>query len=242
MSDTFTWSMTAFPHAGSVRALRMEIAVAHATEDKLPVGLILDLLPLSTPNIQEGNERGSFSFKANKFENNGEPIHMEFFDPVLDTYYLDIPASWTGEIVVAADSSSIEITFIPALEMELPKLAELGVGRSKFQLVEKLTADDFRTVTHLKDTVNGNMSVLDVQLKESAVPLELGITGRIVGLSTSGCPGEDPDDPNWYVYEKNGLCFVHKGSIIYGANGYSYRYGPARLGDCNAYADRNCNL
>lgn len=244
MSDTFTWSMSAIEQASAISALRKEIALAHNEEGKLPIGLILDLLPLNTPNAQEVMERGAFAFLGNTFVNKGDAVRIEIFDPVLDTYFLDAPDVWQGTVATSGDR--IEINFQEPLALEMPKLAQLGVGRSKFQLVDKISCDPDRLVTELSDTVNGNVTILDVRLRIDASPLMVGLSGKIIGMASSDCPVGDLGSKNWYVYSRrgqDGMCVLHEGETIYGGSvAYDKVFGPATYDECSRYANEHCSL
>ena len=245
MSDTFTWSMSAIPHASSINALRHDIIDAFRASGKLPIGLVLDLLPINTPNAQELIERGSFQFDSNSFSSEGDSSHIEIFDPVLDTYYLDIQEKWAGTIQVTNDT--VELTFEPPLDLELPKLAQLGIGRSKFQRLVKMTGDSNRVVSELEDSVNKSKTLLDVHLKDEVPALAAGLQGKLIGMLSSECTvsGGGGTD-NWYVYERRnqqGMCVVHEGEYIYGGSiAYDKKFGPDSYDACKNYARANCPL
>ena len=243
MSDTFTWSMSAIPHADSIGALRQEIKDAHLSDGKLAVGLILDLLPLNTPNAQDAIERGAFGFEKGRFSNSGDALRVEIFDPVLDTYYLDIPDVWAGTVTTTGDL--VSLVFDTPVGLEIPKLAALGVGRSKFQKLERMSCDKERLVSVLVDTVNGNLTNLDVRLSQTAGPAALGITGRLIGMSSDPCK-PDANDPNWYVYGRinaPGMCIIHYSEVVYGGEmAYVYEFGPSTYDRCADFARANCGL
>lgn len=241
MSDTFTWSMTAIPHADSIGALREEIISAHSNGGQLPVGLILDLIPVNTPNAQEAMERGAFAFSGDTFSNAGTAMRVEIFDPVLDTYFMDIPETWSGTIKVVDDL--VTLVFNVPLAIEIPRLAAIGVSRSKFQSLERMSCDKVRLLSELRDAVNGNQTIFDVRLSDDAGPAALGLKGRLTGMASDPCK-PDPSDPNWYVYERGqGLCIVHYGEVVYGGEmAYTYRFGPATYDSCVQFAGKNCPL
>ncbi|MDO8770866.1 MAG: hypothetical protein Q7K57_19590 [Burkholderiaceae bacterium] len=243
MSDTFTWSMSAIPHADSIGALRQDIQEAYLGDGKLAVGLVLDLLPINTPNAQEAIERGAFIFEKDRFSNSGDALRIEIFDPVLDTYFLEIPELWAGGVSVNGDL--VSLVFDTPLGLEIPKLAALGVGRSKFQTLERMSCDRARLLSELVDTVNGNRTNLDVRLSLNAGPTALGLTGRLIGMSSDPCkPNES--DPNWYVYGRINspdMCIIHYGEVVYGGQmAYVRRFGPSTYDSCAAFARANCGL
>lgn len=206
----------------------------------------MDLLPINTPNAQELMEREAFEFGTSTFQSKGDELRVEIFDPVLDTYYMDVPAVWKGTVVTANDS--VELAFDPPLALEMPKLAALGVGRSKFQLLVGIKADRERLVSTLRDTVNENLTIIDVTLRADAPPLDAGITGRIIGMAGDPCGGIGGGlyDTDWYVLERvgqAGMCIIHKGRIVYGGQiAYNERYGPSDYKDCERFARQNCPL
>lgn len=243
MSDTFTWSMSALPHSDSINALRVEILEATLSDGRIPVGLVLDLLPVNTPNAQDAIERGAFEFKNEHFSNTGEALRIEIFDPVLDAYYLDIPETWSG--VAATNGDFVNLIFDTPLDLEIPKLAALGVGRSKFQKLEGMSCNKDHLISQLVDTVNGNRTNLNVVLSLNAAPAALGLSGRLIGMSSNPCR-EDPNDPNWYVYGRinaPSMCIVHYGEVVYGGQlAYIRRFGPATYDRATEFARLNCGL
>lgn len=234
--------MTAYPHKSAADALRFEISEAHAQGASVTTGLILDLLPLSTAQAQELAERDPFQFTGDKFESSGDELRTEIYDPVLDVYYLSVPSVWSGSVIISA--GTVEILFDTPLQLELPRLASLGVSRSKFQKLIKITGDPERVVSELVDDANGATTILDVHLVPTAVPLARGLTGKLLAMASSPCPTSS--EANWNVYERrnsHGVCVVHEGDYIYGGGqAYDKVFGPDTKEACDEYARANCKL
>ncbi len=242
-NDTFTWTMTAFPHKSAIDALRLEIREARANGSAVPTGLILDLIPLSSAQAQQLAERAPFQFSGDKFESVGDALRSEIYDPVLDVYYVSVPEVWNGSVTTNAEGS-VEIVFETPIQLELPRLASLGISRSKFQRLTKVTGSPDRVVSELIDETNGATTLLDVHLTPTAEPLAHGFTGKMLARASSPCEGGD--EANWNVYERRnsaGMCVVHEGDYIYGGEvAYDRKFGPDTKEACEQYARNNCPL
>lgn len=262
MSDVFSWYMSAAPHRASVEAVRNEIVDSHAASRPLPVGLILDLLPLKTDQGAEIAARGMFEWDGDQFSNQAaEDLFVEFEDPVLKTFSITIPAEWSGTLSLSGDE--LTLTFEAPLTITIPELANQGVNRSALQNVSLIRLDPSASNTRFVDalevtritwivaSLDPAVSFMSAAALESFTSGEDEVTETTRSLryyrmfSTSNNCGEgDPDNPNWYVYERNGgMCVVHYGEIIYGGElAYRYRFGPATKDKCDRYAQDHCDF
>jgi hypothetical protein len=241
-NDPFTWTMSAYPHKSEIDALRLEIREAHANGTPLPTGLLLDLVPLRAAQAQDLAERAPFAFTGDHFESAGDALRAEIYDPVLDVYYLSVPDVWSGTVTITGEA--VTIVFDTPIQLEIPRLAALGVSRSKFQKLTKINGDSQRIMSQLVDDANGSITIIDVHLLPDAPPLVAGLTGRIVAMASSPCPGMAQDD--WNVYERknsHGFCVVHEGDYIYGGGqAYDRVFGPDTKDKCEDYARQHCPL
>lgn len=236
-NDTYTWELTGFPHKSSVDALRTDIIFAHANQSPFPISIVVDLLPLQSDQLDEVARRGNFLISGDAFSNEADTeLVVTLEDPAIETFFVTLPSIWSGRLHVAGDE--LEIVFDPALELEVPRLETLGVNRSKYQLVTSIACSPARAVTTLQDKISqGAETLIDVLLDpdaEAAMSVRRAATSAMATIMSSKCTSGEPDDPNWYVYRRrnDGICIIHYGSIVYGANAYDWRFGPATYDAC----------
>ncbi|MEW8047658.1 MAG: hypothetical protein AB2805_14295 [Candidatus Thiodiazotropha sp.] len=251
-TEIFKWRMSAEIHKESVDLLRDEIIEAHSKKEPLPISIIFALLPLDSANAQEISDRGDFIITNDSFENiyHSETLG-EFRDPVLKDFFIRIPEVMSGTITVTG--TDIDIIFTPPMEMEISRLSELGVDRSKFQLVKGIHLTVGLSTTYMQENnalgretwieavlIPGTVSELnDVQIASQ----EVSITGVASSMDAS-CQSSDPDEPNWYVYQRgtSGYCFTRYGRIAMGGQlAYTYRFGPATKEQCYEYQRLHCD-
>lgn len=260
--EIYTWRMSASMHAPSIRSLAEEIIEANTSQTPLPVEVILDLLPLQTNQDQRIRERGEFVVTGNHFENIADSeLFVEFYDPVIEDFNLTLPEVWKGKVLVSGDE--VDIVFENPLEINIPKISEIGVDRSSFQLLVSLHVTKSAAVSkYLDDTdsdketwVVAELSELDDDEDESPALIpedgvavtqafsssEVNPMFAMASGSSGSCGGGD-SDPDWYVYRKNGgLCLVHKGIIVGGSLHYTEIYGPDFKTNCDKYLLTACN-
>ncbi|MBP9792882.1 MAG: hypothetical protein KBC56_02670 [Flavobacterium sp.] len=245
--EVFTWKMSAEQHKSSIYALRDEIVYHYEEQKPFSIVTLMSLLPLNTDNIELILSRGDIDINGNDFSNIGNELWIEFYDEVLGNYYATLPANWLGKLSI--NDEIIEIEFQDGILLEIPEIANLGVDRSSFQKLVKIKSTKNTTISVLIDNETDNkITWIDAVLEKNTLtsdyyPDEKLKSLEIFDTSSNGC-GNDPDDPNWYVYERirDGICVVHYGQVITGGSiAYIYRYGPTTQRDCETYASQNCN-
>lgn len=247
MTDVFYWRMNAAMHRTSVAALVAEIRDSQTKKQPLPLSIITTLLPLATPQREEIAKRGNFEWVSEQsWENRANTeLRVQLDDPAMGTFFALLPAHWKGS--VEGDESELELTFDTPLELEIPKLAELGLGRSAFQLFVSITVSAELAESVLDDGVD--------QSKETRVQAILGdflnvrqfegnLKVRVAELFSLGrdCGTQDKNDPNWYVYRRinGGLCFIHYGTVIDHAEIYQYVFGPGTYEEASRAEQQSC--
>ncbi|MEM6410163.1 MAG: hypothetical protein AAF683_01350 [Pseudomonadota bacterium] len=249
MTDVFHWEMSAANHKGSVDALVHEIKEAHHSQSPLPIRVILDLLPLQVadPDALTSKGDGTFEIQGDSFQNvSDDEVVSEFFDPVLQDHTITFPAIMAGKLDVSPDGGLLVVSFQPPLEMEIPRLADLGVQRSMFQWITQITLTDESSVTVLKDKADEDLETwVDAELVTPRTKA-LSVPATVQSISTLGVSGScnsDPDDPNWYVYQRrDNLCLTHYGRIAVGGQlAYRLRAGPGTKSQMDQFMNANCN-
>ena len=243
--DVFRWQMTAYQDKPSVDSLRLDIIEAYTKQQAFPVELILALLPLQTAQTADAAARGSFTFSGSKFANVvDDETWIEFEDPVLKTFSATVPAEWTGSVTVTGNDLRVE--FDRPIELDIPRLAELGVDRSRFQQYQAAEVSPSLAISYLRESIGeGRETWVEVELEPTALVTRsaaLEIQSSSVFRASNNCDTSNPNDPNWYVYQRQGgLCIVHHGTIVVGGQvAYVYKFGPATQAQCSAWADANC--
>ncbi len=260
MADIFSWYMSAALHRDSVEALRREILESYQNQSPLPVGLILQLLPLQTPNEEEISMRGSFEWQGETFTNGASAeTWVEFSDPVLGNFSSTIPPTWRGTIDVR--DGEITLNFIDALKVSIPEIANQGINRSIQQRFDQAVLTAAFSRSRFVDVSDENKISLIVATLDPTVDLK---SGQALGVENeahiadsardlefyraistgSSCGGGDPDEPNWYVYRRvnDGLCIIHYGRInVGGVVAYVYEYGPDTKAACDRFWRDNCD-
>lgn len=244
--DVFHWKMSAAPHKESVDSLRIEIIHAYQNQLPVPISLIFALLPLDTDQADEAQARGNFEFDGDLFRNEAaNPLWIEFRDPVLKTFNMTIPEIWGGTIQLVGEK--LTIRFDPAIEWEIPRLTELGVDRTAFQIFESIEADPQVSITILRDKGSPSKETWIEARLDPSVPFRLEADSSVSSIVTfdtaEECSHGDPEEPNWYVYRRRDqLCIVHYGTIAIGGQlQYQYRFGPAKKSECERWRNRECN-
>jgi hypothetical protein len=248
MGGLLNWRMNASMHVSAVRALEHDLRECAAKLTPFSIRTIVDLLPLSTPNRKEVIARGACTIDASgKWINKaGSDLRVQFDDPAMGTFYVTIPREWTGTISASPDL--LRIVFDPALHLEIPKLATMGVGRGSFQDLLSLSLSKQEALSSLVDVSDASMRTDVHALLEEAVSSSV-VAGSALTLMdffslSQNCGGtSNPDDPNWYVVRRNdGLCFVHYGTFIDQAEVYTIIWGPGKLADANAAQSKLCDF
>lgn len=254
--EIYSWRMSARMHEPSIRSLVEEIIEAHTTQTPLPVEIILDLLPLQTNQDQEIRARGTFTINGDDFQNTADDdLYIEFYDPVIEDFNLTLPAVWKGTVKVSGND--IDLDFEQPLEINMPKIAQIGVDRSSFQLLKSLHVTKQAAVSKYVDLVDNEketwvVAELSDRVDEEDIPIltpEDGaqVTEVLMGSKinsmfatmasgSSGSCGGDEQGTDWYVYRKRGgLCIVHQGIILGGSLHYTTKFGPDTKSNCDAY-------
>lgn len=258
--DIYVWSMSARPHKDSVSSLVLEIRESHANQTPLPVSIITSLLPLQSNEVEEMNARGDFVIEGDSFLNEAsEELWVEFYDPVMEEFNTTLPESWSGKLIVSEDLLVIE--FDTPLEIELPRIAAIGVDRSSYQKLTSIRVNQFSSVSTFEDSIDESkktwiQAVLSDTEEDMLKMLGLNVftahadsfteteknplISNLMNENSSGCGG-DANDPDWYVYRRrDGICIIHYGRIIQNAHTYSYRFGPYIRSECVNYVNNSC--
>lgn len=237
-TDVFHWTMDASMHIRQVALLRTEVATARSNQTPLAIRDVLVLVPLNTMQSEEAIQRGDLTFSGDQFENrDDQPLYMEFGDPVLETFSAEIPARWAG--TVELDGDTVKVRFDPPIELEIPRLAEMGVNRSSFQALTRVTLSPSVSTSVLQEVGRPEKEtwveaiLTENALFEMAADADVASYVKMFG-STNPC-GSTEDEPNWYLVrrKRDRLCFVHDGKVITGGQvAYDVLYGPATKADC----------
>ena len=258
--DIYHWRMSAASHSESINMLKREIEESHANQTALEMLLILELLPLQTEQHEEVRDRGYFNFQGDEFSNTGDDeLWIEFYDPVLEEFTITIPKEWKGKLERKDDKLSI--IFEQPLELEIARLASMGVDRSLFQKLIKMIITPSASLSILEDGGDVNkITVIQADIEDISpadyefVKSQL-ITDETESFSASmknlfdkdgekdcdSCLSDCPEEKKWYVLNRSGACIVH-GSTVYGANGYKVEYGPDTQDNCYAWIANNCGV
>lgn len=238
----FKWKMNAEMHKSAVYALREEIIEHYNEQKEMSMALILDLLPLETNDIQTILDRGNIKFNGDEFTNIGDESLIEFHDQAMGDYYATIKEVWNGKIIIVDEQ--IEIEFNTPIELEIPQLTNLGVNRSAFQILKKITSSKETTISVLVDSVSENKetwidAVLDNSKYNENEDFKEDLENYLLfDTSEGGCgnAGEDPNEPNWYVIARQdgSSCFVKYGSEL-NPSYPRFLYGPATKEACDNY-------
>jgi len=170
---------------------------------------------------------------------------MEFDDPVLQTFNVTLPKVWQGSLSILG--SELNVDFNPLLELEIPRLAQLGVGRSSFQKLASIRVNTQVSVTVLKESGAGFREtwIEAVLMDGQRIAITAGekVQKYTAFDSSSSCPPNDQNNANWYVYRRSrdGICVVHEGEMIIGGQiAYEYKFGPNTKDACDNYYNTNC--
>lgn len=249
--DIFIWPMSAETSKPSVDMLREEIIAAHQAQPQkpVPISLLFAFLPVESDEKDAAIARGNFVFSGDRWENRAdEPLEVVFSDPVMKEYTIEFPAIFAGSVEVTGDK--VNIVLDPPLAMEVPRLAELGVDRSKFQKLIRIDAAPDQSLTILREADGAKRETwIQVRLIADAgvaAKAFLEVSGvQLMASSGDDSCGKDKDDPNWYVYQRRSdhLCFTHHGTIITGGQvAYDKRYGPATYDACIEWENKYCQI
>lgn len=254
MSNVFRWRMDASTHTSVMRALRREIVNSYSAHSDLPLSTVVALLPLATNQSTEISGRGAIRFAGAAFRNAAQrDLWLEFSDPAMGDFSLTLPSVISGQIAVTGDR--IALAFDTPIELEIPRLATLGVNRSSYQDLVSLELTPATSVSSLRERTHPDRitqidaelgreqlrNLLSLETEASESTRDLASLAMVLNASKS-CGG-DPDDPNWYVYWDKQLqdCIVHHGTIITGGQiRYQHRFGPATQRSCEQYVANNC--
>ena len=261
--DIYQWIMSAKSHEDSIRVFRQEVIESHTNQTPFPISLIFDLLPLQTNHAKDAIARGSFKINQDEFSNHvNDDLWMEFFDPVIEEYYVTIPASLEGTIKIKDDI--VTIIFNVPLELEIPRISRLGIDRSAYQVLTSIQVSSVATISKFADvndsdketwilaefgvTQKTNLALFDLHFvddktEHSGERLVNPLLSLVDNENRSGC-GPDPDDPGWYVHKRrsDNLCIVHYGTMIYGGSiSYIIVYGPNTRTNCQDWVNINCD-
>jgi hypothetical protein len=252
-TDIFHWKMSAADHRSAVNELRRLILEARAQQSPLPIEAIVKLLPLTSNQLDEAAARGDITFNGDTWINEADDdLWMEFEDNVLQTFSVTIPRVWTGRLQV--DGETITIFFEVEdreldLELEIPRLAEMGVSRSSFQKAISIFVDQEVSLTILRECGDtGRDTWIEAQLQDEVVR-EFQVPSEVTNYSTFDsveivCPWEE-QEREWYVYRRDydqpSWCVVHKGEYnTGGVIAYRLVAGPMTKAEADAYERDNC--
>ncbi|MFN3649291.1 MAG: hypothetical protein ACK47B_06885 [Armatimonadota bacterium] len=265
MADTFIWRMDGTAHKSSVDRLRQEIIHAHTSQTPLAISIILNALPVESPQSGAAVKRGAFKITGKQFENVGsKELRMQFSDPALKDFTVTIPKRISGAI--DSTTPALRISFDSLLLADIPRLAELGINRSRFQRVTGFELSAATSVTFLADDLNPDrLTWIDVALTDAAHRASTAATLMELAMMApqlARCPevGEvmpvalraddpccgDEEEKIWYVGRRHGtegqrLCEIacHK-FIVGGQVAYDNVWGPDTKKGCNDYEALNC--
>jgi hypothetical protein len=261
--DIFHWQMSAIMHKSAVMTLQTYIVDAYQSvpQGSVPIVLLFALLPLHCEQADEAIGRGSIQIIGQQWQNiTDSDLLLDFADPVLKDFTSTLPAALKGTLNV--EDSILKIYFDPAIPIEIERLAELGVNRSKYQLLTKMEVSSQRVISYLKDKYIEEKEVWIEALFEQDLQslFSLSSEDSIKTFSdTYSCPpsqspspspdpggpsGPGPSDKNWYVFKRqnDGCCFLHDNpTYIYQALIYDRVYGPDTYQNCSNWANTNCD-
>jgi len=239
----FKWQMDATAHKGAVRSLRDEITEAHRLQTPLPISIIFSLLPVTSEQVEVAKARGAFEFSGDDFRNEADSaLDMEFSDPVMHTFTVTIPEVIAGQVDIS--DTSLKISFSPTLDMDIPRLAELGVDRSRYQALRQIEVTAGASVTVLYERTGDQRETWIVAVLERGfIPQIRGLSeARSLSVLRSSDPCADLTGDDYYVFRRTGgLCFVNKGTIEGGQLAYEQRYGPATQAECREWVNTHCD-
>lgn len=260
--DVFVWRFTAFDKKAEILDLRELLIEARENQTSIEITRLFDALPISTPQRPQAEARGEITVTGSEFTNiSADELWMEFTDPAMGQFFVTVPPEFRADVPEPVDS--ITITFAEGAEIgfEVPKIEELGVKRSKFQLIREIEISDKFTITRTEDEGDpGKKSEIFV-LFEQEIPVEN--IEDIAALFFSGKQELDKDgnpvtysamlaefaalgvscnfgvgDGQWYVLRRrnDGVCFVHDTNNIPNTE---IRYQGSKDA-CEKYFDDNC--
>jgi hypothetical protein len=259
MADEFRWRMDASAHDTVLRALRAQITSAHQAQRPLPMAEIITLVPLITTQQDDVERRGAVTFTGDRFVNRAnQPLWITFSDPAIGEFYVTLPDVFSGTVRV--NLSEIAIALDTPIELEIPKLAELGVNRGSFQDLTNITLSPEISISTLKDKsapqritkieaelasgllLQGAAAAGEKQGRRSAGPsaFEYAVAARLLGAKDP-C-GPDPKDPVWSVYRRaDGICIIEGDDWAAGGSTTWVRvFGPATKAACDQYFNNHC--
>jgi hypothetical protein len=262
--DIFIWAMTAYEARTGLIAFRKEISDHVNSKEPLPLDVIVNMLPIGAKNAQDFVDRGPLKITATQtdgvvqFENTApDDLYLILNDLAMKEYTVTIPADWRGSVSVIGNI--IKIQFDPPIQMDVPRIDELGISRSEYQALDRIESDLRVVLSHLVDVILSDLETIIQVTYDPDAQGELPPDGNDVtkfrpfNASKFACgqgppdPNDpnnpDPDDDGYYVLRKRvgGQSYVQYGnSIVGGTVGFDVVYGPDTFGACNAWLNANC--
>jgi hypothetical protein len=259
MADEFRWRMDASAHDTVLRALRAQIMSAHQLQQPLPMAEIIALVPLITSQHDDVGRRGAVTFTGDRFANRAnDPLWITFSDPAIGEFYVTLPAVFSGTVRV--NLQEIAIALDSPIELEIPKLAELGVNRGSFQDLTTITLSPEISISTLIDkTAPQRITKIEAELASGILlrgaageagdaqkrrpggpsAFEREVAARLLGAKDP-C-GPDPNDPVWRVYRRaDGICIIEGDGWAEGGGVWVPVFGPDTKAACDRYFNANC--
>jgi hypothetical protein len=246
--DVFVWRMSAEIHRSAILAFRREIIDHYTAKTPFPIALISFLLPIKSDQLKELNDRGSFTIDGDNFSNSySDETTVTVDDPTMKQFDVVVPEKWQGTISVKG--KDIKIEFNPSIELRVPRLSELGIGRSQFQLYSSMEGDEKLISSRLVDKVdNTKETIIEVELEADAASnqrlLEDATKLAVFDAAVLSCSSSNPNDPVWHVWRhQGGLCFVGRivtGSDPYDIPNYDHMFGPDTQRAADAWQEIHC--
>jgi hypothetical protein len=253
--DIFVWAMTAYEARTGLNAFRKEIKDHITSQQPLPLNLITGLLPINAENISSFLNRGPLKITGTTFQNiAASDLRLIIDDNVLKTYTIVIPENWRGTVTLPVTGNIIKIQFDPPIQMDVPRIEELGISRSEYQALDQIESDLRVVLSHLVDTNSPDLeTIVQVEYNPNAVrelpPYGAGATKLTVLDSSGWCgfgqstnPGSPQPTPasDWYVFRHaiDGAAVLHEGATMIA--GYQRLYGPDTYDGCSNWVNTNC--
>lgn len=256
MSESFVWQMDGINHSESVGRLVAELNGSFRDREPFEISRFFDLLPILTPQRSDAERRGAMIPTESGFTNSGdEPLELSFADPAMGEFTMEIPAQLHISLH-SNDEEELEIQFGDSpLFLTVPRIEELALGPSKFQLVTRIHVTRQSAVTTCIDKLSEAVELaIEVQLSEalsSPVPPEVSstpeartdlatFTGTFVNMGDFCDVDDDASGPYYVIRRSNGSCVVsaapndprHPGVVVFSGENIA----------CNRWMDENCNV
>lgn len=252
---TVRWRLDGRMHKAQVKELRELLSDSITSERTVPIYRLLALLPVQTDQREEAEQRGEISSRAGRLENTApNETWMEFYDPAMGAFFVTVPRELRADGSVEGEVVRIEFHETATLALELPKLEELGLDRTKYQKVAQVVlASGSVTTTLVDEQFEERRTEIDVLL---ANPPEgdiaaLAVEGEVrdglrfadavvaFGDFDVGCGLQDD---HWYVLRRarDSLCFTHDTDTLGPGPAPTVMYEGTKA-DCDQWINDNCD-